>query len=363
MKTNSLLPLLAASLLAPGALLAQNTATTTPVGYVSLNVPANSDTTVGQPLHRSSEFSSSGVVSGNTVTISGTLTANRFVYSPPAQRNAYFLLVKSDGANNGRYFEVVSNTSNQFILETNIETAGITGTITFDIIPYHTLNSLFPGGAGVGISEDILEPAGLVQFRSNATGVNRPVVANFFYYQGTEESGTGWYNNDDLSTGLQDDATIDPHTAIRIRNLQNVAKTALISGTVPAFSATSPVVTASVRNDNYISVQYPVDVTLAQSGLAGSGVRAASDILEPVDLLMVFDDTATGRNKPLIKVYFYYEGEEEAGTGWYDNNNLSLGVQDNVPVLKAGRTYVIRKAAGTPGTTVVKSQLPYNLSN
>lgn len=363
MKTNKLLPLLVASFLAPIALHAQNTATTTPVGYVSLDVPAGSDTTVGQPLHRPTELSSSGVVSGSTVTIPGTIVANQFVYSPPTQRNAYFLLIKTEGSNNGRYFEVVSNTTNQIVLDTNLENAGITGTIAFDVIPYHTLNTLFPNGVGVGVSTDILEPVGLVQFRSNSTGVNRPVAANFFYYDGTEEAGTGWYNNDDLSAGLQNDATIDPFSAIRIRNFENTGKTAVLSGTVPNFAVNTPIVTASVRNDNYVSVQYPVDVTLAQSGLAGTGVRAATDILEPVDLLMVFDDTARGRNKPLLKVYFYYEGTEEAGTGWYDNNDLSLGLQDNVPVLKAGRTYVIRKAAGTPGTAIVKSQIPYTLSN
>lgn len=360
MKPKTIQSILAAALLAPGALFAQTTATTTPVGYVSLTVPANSDSTVGQPLHRSPQFAATGTVSGNAVTVSGGMVASQFVYAPPTQNNAYYLLIKSAGAFNGRYFEVTANTTTQITLDTDIQAAGAPSTISFEVIPYHTLNTLFPNGQGVGVATDILEPTGLVQFRNNNVGVNRGIGSNFFYYQGTEEQGSGWYNNDDLSLGLQNNATIDPYIAVRVRNLEATTKTVVITGTVPTYTVQTPITTAAVANDNYLSVQYPVDVSLSESGLVGSGVVSATDILEPVDLVMVFNDDASGFNKPLVSFYFHYTGTDEQGTGWYNNDNLALGLQNNTKVFKAGRTFVIRKGVGTPGTTNSASTIPYS---
>lgn len=351
--------LVVAALFTSGNAFGQITATSDPVGYVSLTVPANSDSTIGQPLHRPSAFSASGTVAGATVTVSGGLVANQFVFAALAQTNAYYLLIKSAGAFNGRYFEVLGNTTTVITLDTDIQALGAPSTITFEVIPYHTLNTLFPNGQGVGVTADIYEPSGLVQFKSMNIGVNRTIATNYFYYQGTEEVGTGWYNNDNLSLGLQNNSTVDPYVAVQVRNLENSPKTVVLSGVVPTYSVKTPIVTANVSNDNHLSVQYPLDVTLAQSGLAGNGVRAASDIYEPIDLLMVYNDTATDVNKPISKIYFYYVGTEEAGTGWYDNDNLSLGLQNNTAVLKAGRTFVIRRSAGTPGTSQASSNIPY----
>ncbi len=346
-----------ACLTAPQALLAQ--VYTEPAGYVSLTVPANSDSTIGHPLFRASEYAASGNVSGAVITVTTNLVTDQFVYAPPTQPKSYFLLIKTAGAFEGRYFDVIDNSTTTITLDTDLTALGAPASISFEVIPFHTLNSLFPSGAGVGVSTDIFEPLGLVQVRSLAAGVNRPIAASYFYYQGTEEAGTGWYNNDNLALGLQNNATIDPYLAVRIRNLEASAKTVTISGTVPSSKITTPIVTSNVENDNYLSVQHPVNLTLAQSGLAGNGVRSSTDIFEPVDLLMVYNDDVTGINKPLAKFYFHYVGTEEAGTGWYDNDNLSLGLQNNQPVLKAGRTYVIRRAAGTPGTVIAVTPLPY----
>jgi len=363
MNTNRFSSLLAFGLLAANVTWAQNTATTTPVGYVNLTVPASSDTNIGQPLHRPAELATTGTIAGDKINLTATLATNQFVYSPPTQRNAYYVLVKTSGIYNGRYFEILSNTANQIVVSQNLESLGLSGTISFEVVPFWTLSTLFPSGNGVGTTQDIFEPAGLVQFRTEEIGTNRAISRNFFHYTGTEEQGTGWYDNDNLSLGRLDDATIDPHTMIRIRNLENTTKTVVISGNVPTFTVQTPVTTASAPTDNYLSVQYPVDVTLAQSGLAGTAVRSSTDIFEPVDILFVYDDTATGLNKAPTRFFFHYVGTEEQGTGWYDNNDLSLGLQDNNPILKAGRGYVIRKSPGTPDVSSAQSSLPYTLNN
>lgn len=336
------------------------TAYTTPVGYVTLEIPANSDSNVGQPLHRPTAFqgSASSVLGGVISLASASLTANQFVYSSPSQPNSYYVQVTA-GALAGRIFDVVSNTTDSITVDNG--SADITSITTFKVIPYWTLGTLFPAGAGVGDSADIFEPNGLVQFKSpDDTGINRPIAKNYFHYTGTEEAGTGWYDNDDLSLGLQNDLTIDPFLAARVRN-NGALKSVVVTGEVPSVASVTPVVTASAANDNYVTVQFPVDVTLAESGLS-SIVTPSTDIFEAVDLVQIFDETGTGINKPVSATYFYYTGTEEAGTGWYNNDDLSLGLQDNVEgILKAGRVYTLRKSAGSAGTSYAVTQPPYTL--
>jgi len=355
--TYSLLAAAAACCMAQG----QTTAYTTPVGYVTLDIPANSDSHVGQPLIR--EIAYQGVASsavGSVVNLaqSASLIANQFVYAPPAQAKSYYLQVVG-GSLNGRYFDVVSNTTTSITIDNGgVDISAVTD---FKVIPYWTLGTLFPGGTGVGTTEDIFEPNGLVQFKDPAaTGANRPAPKSYFHYTGSDESGTGWYDNDNVAEGVQDNLTIDPFIAARVRNFGSL-KQVVVSGSVPTSAVAVPVVTAAVTNDNYLSVQYPMDVTLAGSGLSAV-VTPSTDIFEPVDLVQIYNETASGRNKAIVATYFYYTGNEEAGTGWYDNDNVAAGLQDNVVgILKAGRTFTVRKSAGTPGTSQAIATPPYSL--
>lgn len=339
---------------------AQTTAYTTPVGYVTLDVPANSDTNIGQPLNRGVAFAGVATsVAGSVVNVAaGSLTENQFVYSSPTQPNNYYLLAVG-GALGGRYFDVVSNTTSSLTLDNGaVDISGITN---FKVIPYWTLGTLFPAGAGVGTTTDIFEPNGLVLFKDPAAiGVDRPTAVAMFHYTGTDEQGTGWYNNDDLSLGLQNDLIIDPSMVSRVRN-GGAAKQVVVTGEVPASAVATPIATAASATDNYLAVQFPLDVTLAGSGLSAV-MKASTDIFEPADLLLIYDDLANGVDKPASAAYFYYVGTDEAGTGWYNNDDLSLGLQDNMlGILQAGRSYTVRSLAGTPGTSYSITQPPYTL--
>jgi uncharacterized protein (TIGR02597 family) len=335
------------------------TAYTTPVGYVTVDIPAASDSNVGQPLHRSTAFEGAGTASGSTITLpAASLTIDQFVYSPPAQPNSYYVQVTA-GALVGRIFDVTDNTTTTIIIDNGA--TDISSITSFKVIPFWTLGTLFPGGAGVGDSVDIFEPNGLVQFKNPAaTGINRPVAKNYFHYTGPDEAGTGWYDNDDLSLGLQNNLTIDPSLAANIRNT-GAAKQVVVTGEVPTDSSATPIVTAAAANDNYVAVQFPIDVTLGSSGLEAV-VTPSTDIFEAIDLVQIYNETGIGVNKPVSATYFYYTGTEEAGTGWYNNDDLSLGLQDDVVgILKAGRVFSVRKGAGTPGTSHAISTPPYSI--
>jgi uncharacterized protein (TIGR02597 family) len=118
--------------------------------------------------------------------------------------------------------------------------------------------------------------------------------------------------------------------------------------------------TGASTNDNYLNPQLPLDVTLAGSGIS-SVITAATDIFTPIDTVFVYNDAVSSFDKAAFRTFFYYVGTEEAGTGWYDNDDLGAGLQNNSPVLKAGRAYVIRRAAGAPATTQFVTPLPYSL--
>ncbi len=340
-------------------------ATTTPVGYVTLAVPASGDTTIGQPLHRPPVFSGvSTGISGDTVNVgSGSFTASQFVYASPAQPNVHYILVKN-GPLVGRYFEIESNTTDSLTVvagATTLQDQGFTSTTEFTVIPYWTLNTLFPSGQGVGTTTaDIFDPVAFVQFKNLSIGQDRAASSTYFYYSGTEEAGTGWYNNDDLGAGLQNDLIIDPSFVATVRNLQSTPTEVVVSGVVPSVTIKTPIITGSDINDNYVSTQLPVDISLAESGLSAV-VTPATDIFSPVDVVFVYNDEASGYDKASSRTFFYYSGTEEAGTGWYDNDDLGAGLQDASKVLKAGRAYVARLAGGNPGTAQAATTIPYTL--
>jgi uncharacterized protein (TIGR02597 family) len=349
-----------AALFACGMAQGAATAYTTPVGYLTLDIPANSDSNVGQPFIRGIAYQGVATsVVGSVVNLPANagLTVNQFVYSSPSQPNSYYLQVDG-GSLNGRYFDVVSNTATSITVDNG--TTDISSVVNVKVIPFWTLNTLFPGGAGVGTSLDELESNGVVQFRSLNTGINRPSPKTYFHYTGVAEQGTGWYDLNDLSLGLQNDLTIDPYIPARVRN-QGFAKTATITGTVPTSDVATPIVTATGQNDNYLTVQFPTDVTLAESGLSAV-LTPSTDILDAIDVIQIYNETAPGINKPVLRTFFYYTGIEEQGTGFYDNDNNSLGKQDDVlGILKAGRVYTIRRAGGTPGTAHAVSIPGYDL--
>jgi uncharacterized protein (TIGR02597 family) len=341
------------------------TAFTTPVGYVTLAVPPTGDTNIGQPLQRPSAFSgSASSISGATVGIaSNSLTADQFVFSSPSQTNSYYLRV-TNGSLAGRTFEVLSNTANSITVDTNIQALGFSSTTTFSITPYWSLNTLFPQGAGVGASVDELEPVAFVSFVDfSAPGANKSAAATYFYYEGVGLNGSGWYNNDNTAAGKQDNLTIEPFQIAIIRNLENTPKSVTIAGSVPSTPTESLVFGKTSVNDSYFAVQMPIDITLGQSGLIASGaVTTSTDELEPVDLVSVYDETASQFNKAAATTYFHYTGTGLAGTGWYNNDNTAAGKQDNAISLKAGRQILIRKSAlGAPAVVPNITPLAYSL--
>lgn len=334
-------------------------ATTTPVGYVTLAIPANSDSTITPPLAAAPLYAGASTsISGNVVGATG-LTSGAFVTT------ASYLRVTS-GTLNGDFFPITANDGTTITVAsgaTTLQALGFASGDTFKVTPYWTLDTLFPGGAGVGGTADALNPTSFVfQADSAGTGANRASARVFFYCTGDVDNGlpAGWYDNSDPFSGPVGSTQIDPTLQYTIRSASS-ASSVVVSGEVPSTKLVADVVRAATTNDNYLGAPFPVDTTLQQSGLQ-SVVAATSDVTNPTEFIFLKNDTATGVNKAASAVYFYCSGDVDNGlpAGWYDNADPFAGAVTD-PVLKAGRSIIVRKAPGSPAVLNWTAPLPYTL--
>lgn len=357
------------------------TAYTTPVGYVSVTTPANADTTVSACLNRAPELQTVATsASGSTLTLKAAdIAANAFAFAPPSQPKTYYVKFL-DGSLVGQYQTIDSNLASNdngtpsdktddFVVLTLESPVVITGTPSVVVAPHWTLNTLFPGGAGVGTTTDPTEASALVLRQDQASnGINRAPNKSWVYFvdSAPAPNASGWYDFSDLGAGIQNDQVLYPDEFYLIRNLTAAPVVWTISGEVPKASPSTTLVKSAAMNDNYLSVPVPVDMTLVESGLLQSGAYTpTTDPTEAVDSVLLYSDSAAGINKAATKTYIYFSDPSPApnASGWYDFDNLGDGPQDSVKLLKAGNGFIVRKAAGTAGSIPWTSPLPYTLPN
>lgn len=336
------------------------TAYTTPVGYTSLVIPASSDTTFTVPLSVAPLLqAASTAIAGNTITVAATGAATNAFTNVPVDGNAKCYVLVGSGPLAGLRYPVTANDGTTVTVDggaTTLQAQGFAIGNTLSVVPYWTLATLFPGGAGVGVSADIFDPSAtiLVSEQENV-GPNRSSAAAYFFSDGTSGP-VGWLDANDPEGPLQNAVAIDPAITHRIRS--SAANTFTSSGTVPSVALRAKLLTAAGTNDEYLGAAYPIDVSLQDSGLQ-SAVVASPDIFDPVDTVLVFNDEATGFNKGSSAAYFYSDGSS-GPVGWLDANDPEGPIVTG-KVIKAGRAFTVRKAGGTPGTTTWTAPIPYSL--
>ncbi len=314
--------LLAAAAAAGVATGQTTTATTTPVGYVSIGnpqgaaVPAASDTPVAIPIERAAEFAGSvaSVAAGQfTLANSPNLTASQFVTGGP-----YILKVES-GLKSGLTAVVTANNTNSITVafQTGDSSADVVAGDKVTIRKAWTLGSLFQG-ATLPDNTELLVNSG------SAVGVNLAPDLLYIY------SGGQWYDqgSGDLATNV---VLYSGESFVIRNNSLTPIPTIVVSGEVPTSKARIRVFGGANPQDTRISYPTPVEEAIGVSGL---GFRDN-------DELLVFSDSSTGKDISPSTLLIYSGGQ------WYDQ-----GSGDNVSTsfkLKAGRGYVYRSAAGSPG--------------
>jgi uncharacterized protein (TIGR02597 family) len=240
------------------------------------------------------------------------------------------------------------------------------GTDTFKVVPFWTLNTLFPEGAGVGSTSDATNATSYVFASSTAVGANKASSKAYIYCSGDvgNDLPAGWYDNDAVFDGplAEVDTRIDLSRMYVIRTSNVSPQSVVVTGQVPNVATVIPVAVATSLNDVYLGAAYPIDLPLASTGLQ-SAIQASTDVTNPVELLFVYGDDTAGVNKSPSKAYLYCSGdvENDLPAGWYDNDAVFDGpLSGTEKQIKAGRGLVIRKAPYmSAGSVPWTAPLPY----
>lgn len=340
--------------------LCSETIRTPTMGFVKMNTTAESDSLFGLPMNRTPVFVGAiTAVTENEITVDGSFTGDQLV----SGSDTFYALVTS-GALKGYSFTVTGNTLTTISVDPNadddVASQGLQADDLISVIPYWTLRTLFPAGKGIADSPDARDPQSTVKvYDATKVGINLAPSKTYFYYTGS--AGTnGWYDNDDLGAGIQDSAVLIPESFLMVRNVTEESEDVFVNGYVPVTETGTAIgrfVNGSPQ-DNLTVNPYPISLTLGTSGLFSSGaVEATLNARDPGDTVKLYT-TKGGYNPAPDKTYFYYGGNAGAH-GWYDNDDLGAGVQDDIEI-PAGAAVVIRKKSGSAGTTMWIPPVPYS---
>lgn len=350
---------------------AQNFGVTSPVGVLTIPLPAQSDTRVSIPLLRFSRYEGAvQAVNGNvvTVTVSPGWTANQFVRDAAANRHDTFfaLLGPNAGANapkEGCFYTVTGNGANTLTLDLNGDDLSTVQPGTrVTLIPYWTLGTAFPasdaGRAFVASASPsawatVIFPTG-VETVNRLGGVARggpkpPAPLAYYFYAGA------WRSSQDSSAVAHDDDVLYPDGHFIMRNTAATPLAFRPPGAVLTAKLAVPVPTPEDENTLLncpVGLPRPFDVSLNSLGLVSSGVVQESS----GDSVWVFGQGATGYNQAPVAEYFFSGGAwRKAGTSETQDFGATL--------LPAGAGWVIHKASGD-GTTLFWQNVPnYSASN
>lgn len=372
---------------------------TDPIGFVTVNLAGNSDSYVYIPFKRSPEFvgvastlSANGTYdagepftdgnsngawdngetftdTNNVITLGGTpaLTVNQFVYVAVTQPKTYYVFLKT-GTRAGMYYTVVSNAAASLTVDTagdDLSTA-INSNTNLEVVPYDTFGSIFPGGAGVHPSASHSASTSVrlssVFIPDHATaGKNLAFPVSYYYYSGVSAPGPGWRRAGFSGTIANDDILL-PDTFFAVRHNISTATAVTFTGTVQMAQLTTPIgtIAASTDQDNAVALPFATEMTLAQLKLYESGAFVGSATHSTgarQDVVLVWDNSVSGKNKAADATYYYYTGANSPGPGWRKSGDSGTLV-DNDVVVGPNKGIVIRKKAAAQAATVLWTVRP-----
>ncbi len=323
------------------------TVTTAPVGFVRYNALANSDIFVTPPFERPAIWTGTiASVSGSVVTLNNaSFTANQLVYASGTQPNTYYLRIGNHSTTNpkeGNYYTITANGTNTVTLDlAGDNISSIAPGTKAKIIPYWTLNTLFPNGQGVVGSPSVLSPVTEILVPSQtANGTNLATAATYFYLNNQSQ----WKMIGSASN--KNDTVLNPDSYFIVRSKSTGSQFA-IAGNVELGKQSLWLRTQnSGKQDNPVGLARPMPIKLDDLGLISSGAFAPSpSVLQVTDELLVFNNSATGINKSATATYFYTGGQ------WKKIGNISYNAGNDTINLYEG--VIIRKNQVSGGPTVV----------
>jgi uncharacterized protein (TIGR02597 family) len=317
---------------------AVDTAYSPPVGGVMLSAAANTDTLVSVTLAPNAAWvgtASSAAGSGISVNGSPAWSPNQYA------SGTYYYVRMLSGAQRGQYFSVVANGGSDLTVDNaGLNLSSIVSGDSMEIAPYWTLGTLYPasqaGNAFTVTTSTLAKKTQLLFFDATSTGINRSPSSTYYFFNGA------WRKVGQPTTVSYDSAIVYPDSYLLQRNVTSATSLISTGRVQPGHLGTVLEATAATQNDNYVALAFPVDVTLAATGLASAGFTPSTSTLSLKDQLLWFDPAETGINRSPTFTYYYFNGA-------WRRKGASATLDFGSTVLKAGSGFIIRKAAN--GTT------------
>lgn len=312
--------------------LAQTTATTVPVGFITKTIPAAvdpnnpSNAALSIPLYATAVFTSSvaSVDSANSFTMtSAAWTVNQFTAVP------HLVRIKS-GANVGKFFLISGNSANQLTVVLPPSVPTLVGFLSVsdscEVLPANTLSSVFGATAP-----------------SLVTGATSSVADNVLLWSGVTwdlyfNNGTNWRKVGSFAN--QNNVVIFPDDGLFVSHRGAVDANLTFMGTVPSTAESTDLPGAGA---NFISNRFPTDATLLSMGLQTSPGWVTGATASVSDNVYIWN-VALGTWD-----LFFHNGASWRKVGSFANQNTA-------PVAAGTSLYVSRVAAAP---SVLTQALPY----
>ena len=328
------------------SILAQTTATTDPVGFITLGV--NGTGGVGQEalsfrglgLTRAVEYQGSAETVGTNTLVDNeaTWTENQFNGA-----NGSFFVEIITGSGAGAIYDISGTTaaSKTITLAQNLA-AGTAAPVTFKVRKHWTIGSVFGPANESGLGGGAQGEADEVLIFNPATGAFQT-----FYYKVGGIGGNGWRNS---GTGaVATDHVIYPDDGLLIRRRQSSSVNVVLLGAVKTGPSSIPVLTGV----NYLGNVYASSMTLGSSNLytGNSATGVAGGAQGEADEVLIYNEVAKNYTT------YYYKVGGLGGNGWRNANDGSDATNASIPL---GVSIVIRRKGAT-GFNWVAPQHPASI--
>lgn len=306
------------------------TATTDPVGFITLNVAGNGGSGKAVLSFRSLGMTRAIEYQGSAETVgTNTLVDNEATWTDNqfnGANGAFFLEITS-GPRAGTTYDIQSTTAatKTITLAQNLG-SGITAPVSFKVRKHWTLAGVFGANNEGGLAGGTLTTADQVRVQ-NGTGYN------IYYYQTSGDGGIGWRKTD--APAVDASATIFyPEDGLIIQRNQAAAANVVLLGSVKMGQTSVPV----VPGNNLIGNVYAANMTLADSGLytGDPATGLAGGTNTSADQLLVW--TGSGYEA------YYYQTAGIGGTGWRRAGSAGDASSAVIPL---GSSIVVKRKAPT----------------
>jgi uncharacterized protein (TIGR02597 family) len=326
------------------SVLAQTTATTDPVGFITLNGAGNGG--AGSPtfsfrglgMTRAVEYQGSAETVGTNTLVDNeaTWTDNQF----NGANGAFFVEIVT-GPRAGTTYDIQSTTAatKTLTLVQNLG-SGITAPVTFKVRKHWTLATVFGANNEGGLTGGTSATADQI-LAQNGAGYDT------YFYQTSGADGIGWRKVG--APGVDASGTVFlPEEGLILKRNQSAAANIVLMGAVKTGQTSIPIVTGT----NLIGNVYAANMTLADSGLytgdPGTGIAGGGP--SSADQVLIWNGTTYDP--------YYYQTSGLGGTGWRKGGAPTIDA--STAAIPVGSSLIVKRQTAT-GFNWIVPQHPSSL--